>query len=148
MRKYLRELFEEEGFEVHTARNGEDALLRIEQVKPDVVTLDINMPVMDGLTCLSHIMVKNPVPVVMVSSLTEQGAVVTFQALELGAFDYVAKPGGTVSSNLNLVAEELIEKVKAAVKSGLAGGLRRRLRLAREKVLAQKGAGKKERKPK
>ena len=115
MRKYLREILTAEpGFEVETARDGEDALERIRELDPDVVTLDINMPRMDGLTCLAHIMSESPRPVVMVSSLTEQGALATFEALELGAVDYVAKPGGTVSLNLREVADEIRAKVRAA----------------------------------
>ncbi len=115
MRKVLREILTAEpGFEVETARDGEDALERIRELDPDVVTLDINMPRMDGLTCLAHIMAESPRPVVMVSSLTEQGALATFEALELGAVDYVAKPGGTVSLNLHEVADEIRAKVRAA----------------------------------
>ncbi|HHQ41378.1 MAG TPA: chemotaxis-specific protein-glutamate methyltransferase CheB [Chromatiales bacterium] len=115
MRKVLREILTAEpGFEVETARDGEDALERIRELDPDVVTLDINMPRMDGLTCLAHIMSESPRPVVMVSSLTEQGALATFEALELGAVDYVAKPGGTVSLNLREVADEIRAKVRAA----------------------------------
>ncbi len=129
MRKYLREILEAEpGFEVETARDGEDALARIRELDPDVVTLDINMPVMDGLTCLAHIMSESPRPVVMVSSLTEQGALATFEALELGAVDYVAKPGGTVSLNLKEIADEIRAKVRAAAASRMrrrGGGPRR-----------------------
>lgn len=114
MRKYLREMLEDE-FEVYTARDGEDALRQIEEIDPDIVTLDINMPVMDGITCLSHIMTKYPRPVIMVSSLTEKGALVTFEALELGAVDYIPKPGGTVSLNIKQIKDELIGKIKAVV---------------------------------
>ncbi|MFC0269524.1 chemotaxis-specific protein-glutamate methyltransferase CheB [Kushneria aurantia] len=115
MRRQLRTLLEEAGeFEVTTARNGEDALTQCRERRPDVVTLDINMPVMDGLTCLSHLMIETPCPVIMVSSLTEKGALSTFEALELGAFDYVTKPDGTVSSNMRTVADALIDRVRAA----------------------------------
>ncbi len=117
MRKYIREMLEEEGFEVYTARNGEDALEQIKRVNPDLVTLDINMPVMDGLTCLSHIMTEFPRPVIMVSSLTEKGAAITIEALELGAVDYIPKPGGTVSLNIKDIKKELISKIKAILRS-------------------------------
>ncbi|MDQ7048174.1 MAG: response regulator [Enterobacterales bacterium] len=117
MRKQLRIMLEEGGYEVSTARNGADGLERIKEDSPDAVTLDINMPVMDGLTCLSHIMQDMPVPVIMVSSLTDKGALATFEALELGAIDYVAKPGGTVSLNIQDVKSELLAKVKAATRS-------------------------------
>ncbi len=69
--------------------------------QPDVVTLDINMPEMDGITALSLMMAERPVPVVMVSSLTEKGALATFEALNLGAVDYIAKPGGTISLSID-----------------------------------------------
>ncbi|GAA4948752.1 chemotaxis-specific protein-glutamate methyltransferase CheB [Actinoplanes utahensis] len=131
MRRALKGILAEAGdFEVHTARNGVDALEQLGRIQPDVVTLDINMPEMDGLTCLSKIMEEHPVPVVMVSSLTEHNALVTLEALELGAVDYVPKPGGTVSLNIDDVATELVGKVRSAAKSRVkrAGGLSARLR--------------------
>ena len=118
MRRYLRQMLEAEpDIRVVTARDGEDALRQIAAHDPDVVTLDINMPVMDGLTCLAHIMTEFPRPVVMVSSLTEKGAVATFEALELGAVDYIAKPGGTVSLNIKEIGPELVSKVRAAARA-------------------------------
>jgi two-component system chemotaxis response regulator CheB len=79
------------------ARNGVEALAQIAQFEPHVVTLDVHMPEMDGLTCLDRIMIERPCPVVMVSSLTEAGARETLRALELGAVDFVPKPTGAVS---------------------------------------------------
>ncbi|KAA5603815.1 chemotaxis-specific protein-glutamate methyltransferase CheB [Roseospira marina] len=118
MRRSIRRAFEAEGdFEVHVAHDGQDALERITALHPDVVTLDINMPVMDGLTCLSHIMTDHPVPVVMLSSLTTRGALATFEALELGAVDFVPKPDGTVSLRLAEVVPHLVAKVRAAAGS-------------------------------
>jgi two-component system chemotaxis response regulator CheB len=116
MRKMMREILESEpGIKViGTARDGEDALEKAEKLEPDVITLDINMPGMDGLTALKYIVEAELCPVVMVSSLTQEGADITFQALEMGAFDYVAKPGGTISLDLKQVAEEIVEKVMAA----------------------------------
>ncbi|XGA79795.1 chemotaxis response regulator protein-glutamate methylesterase [Halomonas sp. CH40] len=115
MRRQLRQMLESVGDIITaTARDGQDALEQLKSFAPHVVTLDINMPVMDGLTCLSHIMVESPLPVIMVSSLTEKGALATFEALELGAFDYVNKPDGTVSLNLRDVEQELQAKVRAA----------------------------------
>ncbi|NHC15286.1 chemotaxis-specific protein-glutamate methyltransferase CheB [Motilibacter deserti] len=138
MRKALKTmLLDAEGFDVHLARNGEDALEQLPRVRPDVVTLDINMPVMDGLTCLAEIMRTSPCPVVMVSSLTERGALVTLEALELGAVDYVEKPGGTVSLNMRDAAEELVDKVRRAARARTrTGGLAARLRRAREESFA------------
>ncbi len=118
MRKHLRGILEEGGdFIVTTARDGRDALVRVAEDDPDVITLDINMPVMDGLECLSHIMTDYPRPVIMVSSLTNEGAVATFEAMELGAVDYVLKPGGTVSLNIREVSKEICAKVRAAARS-------------------------------
>lgn len=136
MRKHLRQIFSEQGFEVDTARNGEEGLEKIQRFDPNAVTLDINMPVMDGLTCLSLIMQEYPRPVIMLSSLTEQGALASFESLALGAFDYVAKPGGTVSLNIDVVSQELLAKTQLAlgVKPRKTRGLRRRLRAARDQL--------------
>ncbi len=126
MRKCLVDLFGKKlDFELRTARNGADALRELETFKPDVITLDINMPEMDGLTCLSHIMQIHPCPVVMVSSLTTKGALATFEALALGAVDFVGKPDGTMSLNLDSVARELEIKVRAAVGSKVRGSSNR-----------------------
>jgi len=137
MRKQLRQILEAAGYTVEIARNGAEALEKIKLSPPDAVTLDINMPVMDGLTCLSHIMTEMPVPVVMVSSLTEKGALATFEALEMGAIDYVAKPGGTVSLNITDIEKELLLKIKAALRSriGKTQGLRQRLKRQREQTM-------------
>jgi two-component system chemotaxis response regulator CheB len=118
MRKKLVSMLEERtNYEIRTARDGQDAIEQVRSWRPDAVTLDINMPVMDGLTCLALIMEDAPCPVLMVSSLTEKGALSTFEALQLGAIDYVAKPGGTVSLNIDDVADEIIDKVETALKS-------------------------------
>ena len=105
-----------------TARDGEDAVEKAIELKPDVVTMDINMPKLDGISAMQMILAKKICPVIMLSSLTQQGAVETFECLELGAFDFVAKPDGTVSAKLDSIAEELISKVRAAAASG---GLKR-----------------------
>lgn len=122
MRKHIRAILEvDPAFRVTTARDGQDALHKLAQERPDVVTLDINMPVMDGLDCLARIMTDHPLPVVMVSSLTEKGATATFEALELGAVDYVLKPGGTLSLNIREVEREIRVKVRAAAKARCRG---------------------------
>ncbi|MEV4283561.1 chemotaxis-specific protein-glutamate methyltransferase CheB [Actinoplanes xinjiangensis] len=121
MRRAIKEMLADAGgFEVHTARDGLDALEQLGRVRPDVITLDVNMPQMDGLSCLGKIMANQPTPVVMVSSLTEKNALVTLEALELGAVDYVAKPGGTVSLNLDEVATDLVQKVRTAAGARLS----------------------------
>jgi two-component system chemotaxis response regulator CheB len=129
MRRQLSAVFEAEpGFEVRLARNGREAVEENRLFRPDVVTLDINMPEMDGLTALSMIMVERPVPVIMVSSLTEKGALATFEALNLGAVDYIAKPGGTISLSIESIRDLLISKVRVASKA--------RLKVARKAVAA------------
>ena len=116
MRRILREILLEGGeHEIRTACDGEDALRQLAEWNPDLVTLDINMPQMDGLTCLARIMTDHPRPVVMVSSLTAQGALSTLEALQMGAVDFVTKPSGTVSLDIRRVKEELRAKVKAAL---------------------------------
>lgn len=143
MRQTLRECFESErDIELRTARDGQDALDQVRSFDPDVVTLDINMPVMDGLTCLSHIMAEMPRPVVMLSSLTERGALATFEAIELGAVDYVAKPGGTVSLNLREVFPDLIRKVRLASRAKLRQqSLAERLRAERSRIESARPPG-------
>lgn len=118
MRRTLRQLLEQAGFETALAGNGREALEQLQQFHPDVVTLDVNMPEMDGLTTLSLLMQLRPTPVIMVSSLTQAGAMATLEALALGAVDYLAKPGGTISLNLSSIGEELVRKVNAARQAG------------------------------
>jgi len=120
MRRQLTQVFEATGdFEIRIARNGQEAIDENQAWQPDVVTLDINMPVMDGITALSHMMETRPVPVVMVSSLTEKGALATFEALALGAVDYIAKPGGTISLSIEEIQDVLVGKVRAAARARL-----------------------------
>lgn len=119
MRRLLTGVLTEAGFQVAAARNGVEGVQQLTEWLPDVVTLDINMPEMDGLTALSLMMQARPTPVVMVSSLTEKGAQATFEALALGAVDFIAKPGGTISLSVDDIAEQLIQKVKAASRSRL-----------------------------
>jgi two-component system chemotaxis response regulator CheB len=125
MRRYLTGILTDAGgFAVTSARDGEDALEQVRRNQPDVVTLDINMPRVNGLDCLARIMEEHPCPVVMVSSLTTEGAMATLEALELGAVDYVAKPGGTVSLNIKEVSAELVAKVRGAARARVRGARR------------------------
>ena len=144
MRRQLMNLFQAEGdFEVHQARNGAEAVRENAEFQPDVVTLDINMPEMDGLTALSLIMAERPVAVVMVSSLTNEGALATFEALNLGAVDYVAKPGGTISLSIDRITEQLVAKVRGAAgarprgKGRSAAGVVRRMQEERKKTVQE-----------
>ncbi|HEY1263858.1 MAG TPA: chemotaxis response regulator protein-glutamate methylesterase [Terriglobales bacterium] len=101
---------------VGTAMDGNFGLKKIGELRPQVVTLDLEMPGMNGLDMLKEIMLRHPVPVIVVSSHSTEGASVTFKALSLGAFDFVAKPAD-VSSRMPEIAQELIGKIKAAALS-------------------------------
>jgi two-component system chemotaxis response regulator CheB len=132
MRREIRRILESDSEirVVAASRSGEEALSHISEFDPDVVTLDINMGEMDGLTTLQHIMMQSPRPVVMLSSLTQEGTATSYEALELGAVDFVGKPGGTISKNIAEVAHDLIFKVKSAAAANLArlGASRKRRR--------------------
>jgi two-component system chemotaxis response regulator CheB len=109
-----RMLQEDSGIEiVGSAANGKDAVSKVARLRPDVVTMDVEMPIMDGLHALKEIMRICPTPVLMVSSLTHEGAKVTLDALELGAVDYVPKPGSTLSVNILGLKHELLAKIHA-----------------------------------
>ncbi|MFN3134307.1 MAG: chemotaxis response regulator protein-glutamate methylesterase [Candidatus Kryptonium sp.] len=102
---------------VATARDGLEAIEKIKTFKPDIVTLDVEMPRMDGLTVLKIIMKECPVPVLMVSSLTTEGAEATLEALKLGAVDFIPKQLSYVSLDIIKIKDELIQKVKSIVNS-------------------------------
>lgn len=98
---------------VGSARNGLEGLEKIKSLRPDVITLDIDMPVMDGLTAIKHIMIESPVPIVVLSSLFGDGAV-TFEALRLGVVDFVPKPSGAVSEDIGKAKNQIIDRTKIA----------------------------------
>lgn len=137
MRKLLAKIFATEpDFEVQFARNGLEALALLDVFRPDVVTLDIHMPQMDGLACLDRIMLEHPCPVVMVSSLTADGAETTLQALRLGAIDFVAKPAGAISLHMDELAGALVSKVRAAAGARIRSSAR-----LKERVRHRLGSG-------
>ena len=131
MRRLLGDLFAAAGFTVAVARSGEEAIAQVHAFPPQVITLDIHMPGMDGLACLDRIMLERPTPVVMVSALTAQGADETLEAMALGAVDFIAKPAGAMSLVIDQLAPLLIEKVRAAASARLprARRLAERIRL-------------------
>lgn len=114
----------EPDFEVALARNGLEALALLDEFKPDVITLDVQMPQMNGLECLDRIMVQRPCPVVMVSSVTAEGADATLDALRLGAVDFVPKPAGAVSLRIDEFAPILKNKIRAAASAKLPASRR------------------------
>ncbi len=119
-------LTEDAGFEVAFARDGREAITKVREFDPDVVTLDVQMPEMDGITCLDRIMLEHPCRVLMLSAMTEAGAEVTMEALALGAVDFIAKPSGAIS----LALEEFGPRLRDKVRSTAETRLRRSARLA------------------
>lgn len=115
MRKVLSDLFAAapDFVVVDVARNGNDAIEKVQKLQPDVITMDVEMPVMDGIKALEAIMKIRPTPVVMISSQTRTGAEATIQALEAGAVDFVAKTAGPISSIDNII-HEILEKCREA----------------------------------
>ena len=118
MRKILTDFFNKQpDFEVAGAAiNGKEAINKVMELSPDLVTMDVNMPVMDGLNALAVIMEKQPTPVVMLSSLTQQGTEATVRALSLGAVDFISKAGGSISK-LDAIEDELLEKCRNAARA-------------------------------
>jgi len=103
---------------VGTAMDGAFALKKIEELRPDVVTLDLEMPRMDGMETLRLIMQRAPLPVILFSTHSKEGAYCTFKALALGAIDFVAKPKDAAAGHLDVIADQLIEKIKVAKRAG------------------------------
>jgi two-component system chemotaxis response regulator CheB len=115
---------------VGTARNGSDCIQKGRSLRPDVITLDVEMPVMDGLAALPTLATELGIPVVMLSSLTQAGTDVTIRALSLGAVDFVPKPSGAISLDIASVRDDLVRKIRAAaaISAGRVRALARDLR--------------------
>ena len=115
---------------IGSARDGEEGVEKVRRLKPDLVTMDIEMPRMDGLTALREIMLKNPTPVMMISSVTTEGAQATLEALDLGAVDFIPKQSSFVSLDIVKIREELLTKIKDIVR-------RKHILMARYKLQAR-----------
>ena len=118
MRKVLESIFnaDEQLQVVGHAKDGREAIALSESLKPDVITMDLNMPHVDGLEATAHIMTSSPRPIVVVSSESKEGAASTLRALELGAIEFVAKPSGGIDLDMQSVKDELLRKVRMAAK--------------------------------
>ena len=118
MRKVLESIYngDEQMHVVGSAKDGREAVSMAESLKPDVISMDINMPHVDGLQATAEIMTTNPKPIVIVSSESKEGAASTLRALELGAIEFVAKPSSGIDLDMQSVREELLRKVRMAAK--------------------------------
>lgn len=122
MRKMIGDIVSEaEGLALAgQARNGLEALELAEKLRPDVITLDLEMPKMDGLQALARLMSERPVPTVILSAHAKEGAEATLLALELGAVDFVTKPSGSISLDIDRVREQLVDRIRVAAGVDLA----------------------------
>lgn len=117
MRKIIKDIIEKEKdmTVVGTARDGADAVEKVKSLRPNLVTLDVEMPKMNGLEALKEIMKKTPTKVIMVSSLTAENAETTMECLSLGAADFIQKPSGSISLDFSKVKDELLQKIRSAL---------------------------------
>ncbi len=121
MRVQITEVLEDGGISVlDDARNGTEAIEAVERHDPDVVTMDVKMPGMDGIRAVEHIMATNPTPILMLSRYTEEGAETTFEALEAGAVDFFMKPDGEVSTTLVQDADDLVEAATVVARADVS----------------------------
>src|SRR5712672_1221415 len=118
IRKVLEGIFnaDEQLQVVGNAKDGREAVALAESLKPDIITMDINMPHVDGLQATAEIMTTNPKPIVIVSSESRDGAASTLRALELGAIEFVAKPSSGIDLDMQSVKDDLLRKVRMAAK--------------------------------
>lgn len=121
MRKMISDLIAEDtSFTiVGTAKNGIEAVEKVKLLKPHAITMDVEMPIMNGLDALQQIMEEEPTPVIMLSSITESGTKETIRALELGAIDFIRKPSGSISMDIYKVKNQLHDKLKMAIQTKL-----------------------------
>jgi two-component system chemotaxis response regulator CheB len=116
MRRLLTDLLEKEDdiTVIGTARNGMEAISKAAELQPSVITMDIEMPMMDGLTALQHIMAENPIPVVMLSAMNKRQADIVIKALDMGAIDFIPKTSGTISLDIEKAGESIVAKIREA----------------------------------
>ncbi len=118
---------------VDKAKNGKEALEKILELKPDIVTMDVNLPIMDGISVLEEVMKKQPTRIIMVSAYTREGTNATIKALEAGAVDFIAKPSGEISLDIYKLKDEIVSKIK------LAANIKINKFLSREDILLTAG---------
>lgn len=137
---------------IYKAKNGREGLQKILELKPDIVTLDINLPLMDGISVLKEIMKKQPTKVIMLSAYTKEGTNDTMKALELGAIDFIAKPSGEISLDIYKLKDEIASKIKLAgkieldrfmsvVSSGIAPPIREKIFLIKKLIIIGASTG-------
>jgi two-component system chemotaxis response regulator CheB len=126
MRTVVGNLLSDHGYEVYSASDGEGAVEAVETHAPDIVTMDVVMPGMDGIEAVERIMKRRPTPILMLSAHTKEGADATFEALSKGAVDFLAKPGGEVSVDIASLEDRLVETVGAVADADLTSIARER----------------------
>ncbi|MFW5924146.1 MAG: chemotaxis-specific protein-glutamate methyltransferase CheB [archaeon] len=126
MRTVIGNLLSDHGYEVYSASDGEGAVEAVEKHDPDIVTMDVVMPGMDGIEAVDRIMKRRPTPILMLSAHTKEGADATFEALSKGAVDFLAKPGGEVSVDIASLEDRLVETVEAVADADLTSTARER----------------------
>ncbi|MBB6674615.1 response regulator, partial [Cohnella nanjingensis] len=126
MRKVMSDLIATDGAfrVVGTAADGAEALERTRELLPDIITMDLEMPAMNGLEALRRIMAERPTPVIMMSAVTDRGTRDTIKALQYGAIDFIRKPDGSVKLDIRQVGEQLLEKLHTASEMARLGGMR------------------------
>ncbi|MXR52630.1 chemotaxis-specific protein-glutamate methyltransferase CheB [Halovenus sp. WSH3] len=123
MRSVISDILDDGGIDVVAqARNGKEAVEAVREHSPDVVTMDVEMPEMDGIEAVERIMDEQPTPVLMLSAHTDENADVTFQALDKGAVDFFTKPGGEVSMEMSRLEDQLVEMVSSVADAGVDSG--------------------------
>jgi len=141
MRTVIGNLLSDHGYEVYSASDGERAVEAVETHAPDIVTMDVVMPGMDGIEAVERIMKRRPTPILMLSAHTKKGADATFEALSKGAVDFLAKPGGEVSVDIASLEDRLVETVEAVADADLTSIARDRTAETATSVAGTTGTG-------